>query len=710
MKKFRIKITAAALLLALPLSLGACAGKDIGPAAAGEPAADGTMIPGYLSTAIELPDWLGYAMEMTIENGVLYLAGQMSEGYALGRYDLATGTWARIDFDRSGLKSTSENNGFPGYNISCLSAAEGVLWAMLEEYTGSGRDTYLLRFDPEKDAAARRVKISFEAGAGTESPDRIFTGLLAIGADRAVLSDFGGSYLIDGTAQLLQTLPNGPNFGTAARNNGRLMVSRFDREPYGSCPFDPETLRAGETKTDELLNGVSENGHWLYTGAEGLYQWDEETGTKELLFRWLDTALSYNDMEMYGLNGPIAVAEDSEGNFYRFGFASDYIVKTSPGMVKSKTVLTLATFGMGNNVQDAILRFNNSSPDYKIELRSYDGQTEEDQFAMDLTTGNAADIIDLSSLPDSAIDGGVFADLLPYIDSDPEICREDFIQPLLNSMIKDGHLYKLTANFTLITFEARAAQYPGREGWTIDYVKELIANRGENTPVFFWHRNRAALLDMLCWMATAEYIDWEDGSCRFESESFKQWLQFVRDIPYTDTYTEDAVLLHPDDSVEYGSAYFAKSFLQEDYVYAGFPGTSGNGSYFMDLGDESSGSSICYGISAASGHKDAAWEFLRILLKSNGGGGFSVLKDTFEQELEASICESSPREYDIFTREDAEKLRNLVYATEKTVHDEEELLNILKEGAEQYFSGQKTLDETAALIQSRAKIYVAEHR
>ena len=42
------------------------------------------------------------------------------------------------------------------------------------------------------------------------------------------------------------------------------------------------------------------------------------------------------------------------------------------------------------------------------------------------------------------------------------------------------------------------------------------------------------------------------------------------------------------------------------------------------------------------------------------------------------------------------------------MHREEELLTLIRQSAEQYFSGQKSLDEAAALIQSRAAIYVAE--
>ena len=708
MKRTLVKIISAILVLALFLSLGSCAfrGEEASPAE--ETILSDELVPGYVSTAIQVPDWLGGIRELTLEGGTLYLVGQTAEGYSLGSFHIASGTWTEIGFDRSGLKKSSENNGFPAYAVSSLTAAEGTVWAMLEQYTDSGRDSYILRFDAGQDSAARRVKVGFEAGANTESTDRIFTGLRALDGERAILSDFSGNYLIDSSARLLQTLPGQElNYMTAARNNGRLMVCRTAAGQYGSCLFAPAALSAGETKTEEPLDCVSENGHWLRAGMEGLYLWDEDSGAETLIFRWLDAALSYDDVQLLELSAGQTV-EDSAGNFYHFGTGADYIIKTSPGMVKDKTVLTLATFGTGSGVLDAVLRFNNSSPDYKVELLSYDGWTEKDKFLMDMTTGKAADIVDLSSLPDSAIDSGVFVDLLPYIDSDPELSRENFIQPVFNSMLRDGQLCKLTVNFSLITFEARASQFPGREGWTIDYVNELIANRGENTPVFFWHRNRDALLDMLCLMSTAEYIDWETGTCSFESEGFKQWLRFVRDIPYTDTYTEDAVLMHPDGDVGYRSAYYARSFLQEDYVYAGFPGTSGSGSYFTELGDDSFGSSICYGISAASEHKDAAWEFLRILLQCGGPDGFPVLRSAFEEQLESAICEESEYDFRIFTRSDADKLRELVYSTEKTVHREEELLALIRQGAEQYFSGQKSLDEAAALIQSRAAIYVAE--
>ncbi len=704
MKKAMKRTEAAILALIILASLCSCAKQDGIPSEPAETEADG-MKEGYIASAIETPDWLGYIQEMTLEDGILYTAGQTAGGCAMGCYDTVNDTWTEIDYDKSDLVSDDLPNRISDYDISSLSVAEGVVWAMLEKFNPNGRDTYILRCDTKNGSQAQIIKVGFEAGGNTESTDRVFTGLFALDADRAILSDFSEKYLIDSSAQLLQNMSGMElNFGTTARNNDQLMVSWYAGEASGSRSFDPTTLRAGELTTEEPLDGISENGHWLRSGNEGLYQYDVSTNQETLLFRWLDTALSVNDA--YGS----PVMEDAQGCFYRCGSMLDptnYIIKVSPGMVKDKTVLTLATLGAGSNVLDAILRFNNSNPDYKIDLRSYDNV---DRLVMDITTGNGTDIIDTGMLPDSAVDGGVFADLLPYIDSDPELSRESFIQPLLNSMIKDGGLYRLTTNFTLISFEARVSQFPGREGWTVDYVEELIADRDENTPVFFWHRNQSVLLDLLCRMSTAEYIDWDSGTCRFDSEGFKQWLRFVRDIPYTDSYTDEAVLLHPDNEVTYMSAYFAKSFLQEDYVYAGFPGTSGNGSYFMELTGEGSGISVSCGISAASKYKDAAWEFMKILLKSKPLAGFPVLKEAFDAQLEARICEESSTDYYIFTSEDAEKLKELVNTTEKIVHDDDALLNLIKESTEQYFSGQKTLDEAADMIQSRVSIYVAEHR
>ena len=149
---------------------------------------------------------------------------------------------------------------------------------------------------------------------------------------------------------------------------------------------------------------------------------------------------------------------------------------------------------------------------------------------------------------------------------------------------------------------------------------------------------------------------------------------------------------------------------------------SGNGSCFMRLGaggtpyDESTGGFIRLGMMASSEHKEAAWRFLKQLLTRTEEPvdyGIPVLRATFEEALACSLETWSGRSEafggcEYFTEGDAERLRELVYGTEKLAHDDAPLLEILNTEARLYFEGAKTLDEAAASIQSRAGLYVAE--
>ena len=154
--------------------------------------------------------------------------------------------------------------------------------------------------------------------------------------------------------------------------------------------------------------------------------------------------------------------------------------------------------------------------------------------------------------------------------------------------------------------------------------------------------------------------------------------------------------------------------------------SEGNGSYFVRQGVQTSdfsgaqGDYARFGIMASSRHKEAAWEYIKLLLLEPTGEvgldrGIPVLSSTFERILEKSITENAPAysgvsndEYGYFYRSDADKLRELVYSTEKMAHDDKQLLDIIMTEANNYFNGYKTLDDAVAQIQSRASIYIAE--
>lgn len=183
--------------------------------------------------------------------------------------------------------------------------------------------------------------------------------------------------------------------------------------------------------------------------------------------------------------------------------------------------------------------------------------------------------------------------------------------------------------------------------------------------------------------------------------------------------------------------------------YVGFPSAGGAGSSFT----------ICQGmaISASSGAKEGAWAFVRGLLLPNGNArgywtatgepsdfdGFPINRETFDGQMRMGMeywtdpytgevftdANGDPVEFSptalgvgkpgdivlmayLFAPSEAqlERFWRLYESTEQITGRNDALLDIILEQADVYFAGDKSLEETARLIQNRAKLYVNEHR
>ena len=707
-----------ALLLALALLLSLCAcGKEAeetstGPAEAGAAETGDSqpeMVPGYISQVIELPEGGESINSMVLEDNKLFVTYIGDNGYKLSSLDLGSGAWSHLSFDSDRYSKSLFEDGVYYMSVD-LDVQDGVLWLTSEKYDHESNTTkyYILRYDCATGELLSQAEPGFEAIPGSESPTPIFTYFAALGTDRAALCDFENAYIIDGQARLLETVPlNGFNFQLLLRMGNELYVSGEENGQPGIRSFDMKTYTPGPlVPMESYCSGhyYSESGEGFVLGPAGVSTLDVNTGSLEPLFKLIDVATSLD----FTIADQSTIAQSQAGDYYMMGFNADRIQKVSPGLVKEKTAIKL--WGDGDlSLTNAVLRFNSTNPDYMIEaVNSGQSGKLSQQELMDMVLNEAPDIVYTPMLPKNSIDAGLFVDLLPYIDADESLSREDFIEPVLESMLQDGGLYELLTRVEILSLAAPASKFPGREEWTVDYVEEMIANRPEGMPVYFWHRDRDYMLNILCRISSGEYVDWDAGTCSFDEGGFARLLQFVKDTPYTSEPVRP-VLMEPVTTLD-TSQYFARDFLKEDFVYAGFPGTSGNGSYFTDYSDAYSRSG--YGIMASSEHKEVAWDFLRLLLLPENLTGMSigipVTKAAFEKSLELSIDEDSSQDYLVLTREDAEKMRRLVYSTEKMARQDDTLTEIISTEAAAYFAGDKSLEDTVRNIQSRASIYVAE--
>lgn len=712
------RIFALLLALALLLSLCACgkegAGKGEAPVRSGNTdAGDGPakMVPGYISQVIELPEGCSSVRLMTIEGDKLLAVCGGGEDYRLCAMELGSESWSELPFDGKDFGGKN-SNGFSNYGISGFDVCDGVLWVLVRQYfteTGDEGRFYVLRYDCASGAELSRAEVGFEAIAGTESSTPIFSDLIPLGADRAALCDYENAYIIDSQARLLETLPlEGFNFNLVLRRGEELYVCGEENGDIGLRSFDMESFALGSlVKTEANCYGyyVSEKGEAFLSQDNGLVSLDVNTGETESLFKWLEVATSLEFAQEMGM-----AVQSAAGDYYTAGISSRNIQKVSPSLVKDRELIRL--WGVSDlGILNAALRFNSTNEDYRVEYELIgSGHELSQQEILELVLQDRPDIVYTGSLPQNSIDAGLFVDLLPYIDADESISREDFIEPVLESMIRKGGLYELLTQVDVLSLTVRAELFPGRKDWTMDYVEEMIANRPAGEPVYFWHRDQKYMLDMLCRISSGEYVDWEAGTCSFDEGDFARLLQFVKDTPYT-TEAVTPVLMEPIMGIG-SSVALSRNFFQGDYEYAGFPETSGNGSYFTDSAQFSKNG---YGILASSEHKEAAWDFLRLaLLPENQeygldlSFGIPVTKAAFEVQLEKNIYEDVMFPEYSFTREDADKLRELVYSTEKMARKDDTLTEIISTEASACFAGDKSLEDTVRNIQSRASIYVAE--
>jgi len=469
---------------------------------------------------------------------------------------------------------------------------------------------------------------------------------------------------------------------------------------------------------------------------------DDKT-TKICDFTASDSIFNYADF----------IVEPSEGNLYIYGDIGDgeyefcRLDKVDPKDVVEKETITVGMVGVYDMVRKQIVRFNKTNDKYRLKIVDYSGDSEEDYFSyydkmsLDITSGNCPDLIvvDYYMPWKSYAAKGVFEQLDSYFENDEEIANTKFLENVMNATKVDGKQYVIVPSFGVSTCVG-AKDILGDEAVTLQNYEEICTQNGidpkEGMGQFF--RESGA---QLYTSAGSDFIDYSTGKCNFNSEGFIALLKMMKNFPayedlmnsddydyekYESYYRENKAILLECSFYDY-DYYQAtkKGYFGKDIVFNGFPGDN-CGKSFIDPRMQIAMSSSCK-------NKDVAWQFLKSFLsdeyQSKLDYGFPVSEDAFNalekkaQEkpyyidekgekhetssswsiggLEVEITELSPEE----TNEFATFIRSIdeVSTRDSKIND------IIDEEAGAFYSGQKTAEEVADIIQSRVSIYLSEN-
>lgn len=533
-------------------------------------------------------------------------------------------------------------------------------------------------------------------------------------------------------------------------SDGTVGALSYEGTGFALKPIDVAAKSWGTSiPTDYSYQVYSGGGDYLffYTANSALYGWNKETKESEKLFNWLDCDINSDNVQALAyLDGGDLLCV----NYSYTDSSCDLVTLTQKpaSEVAEKTILTYATMSLSQRERAQILQFNKTNDTYRIQVKDYSEYATDDDYYAGLTklsteiiSGNVPDIIDVSALPVSRyVSKGLLEDLYPYIDADAELDRNGFVESVMNALEIDGGMYQASSSFSILTIMGSADVIGEGMGWTLDEMLACFAAYPDATEPFPQGITRDTMLEYLCYVNMSQFVDWQTGECRFNSQEFIKLLEFcamfVADYDYNN-YESDIAriqsgkqLLMMQSVYDFQSIQMYEAMFGGEITYKGFPSENGNGSVIS--------TDNALAISSTCKYKDAAWSFVRTFLTEEYQDSdsyyiynFPTNQAAFDKKLEESMkaeyyTDEDGNEVEVSkggwgwddlyieikatTQQQADQILALIDSVDHTISMDTSITEIIKTEAAAYFAGSKTADETAALIQSRANLYVSEQR
>ena len=508
---------------------------------------------------------------------------------------------------------------------------------------------------------------------------------------------------------------------------------------------------------------------FYYQNNDSIYGFKAGASEGEKIFSWIDSDINSSAVQFFTFlaDGRIAALTREWGNgAERPTYEAAILTPTDASTLPEKVTLTMATMGLDYSVRNRIIEFNKTSDRYRIEVRDYsEYDTGEDTSAgltkmnTEILAGRVPDILDASNynMPISQYASkGLLEDLWPYIEKDEEIGgREGVMENVFKAAEQDGKLYQIFGKFDIRTVEGAQRIVGDRMSWTLADLQAALAAMPEECTIFEQTTTRSGMLSGIMASNIDSFVDWSTGNCYFDSDTFKSLLSFCATFPEEFNYDEiDWDNWEDEDRRIQSGKQMLKTIYLDTFVglqadkgifggdvsYVGYPMEDGSvGSSFQPMGSS-------FAMSATGKNKEGAWSFIRQVLLPMSEEDFESLWDfpmnrsDFEKykakamTVEYSEDENgqpvldengepikiSKRSYWISedniievyaaTQEEVDQIMDLYNAITTIWRYDQSIYDIVEEAAGPYFSGDRSLDDTASRIQSSVKLYIGEQR
>ena len=382
--------------------------------------------------------------------------------------------------------------------------------------------------------------------------------------------------------------------------------------------------------------------------------------------------------------------------------------------------------------QETVAAFNLLNQEYYIEMVDLtEGGALSDEQALtrlnaSLTDGSGPDLFSLSAFNSGEISPfpyarkGLLVDLGELLEQGGEISPDDIViaKALQNEL---GGLYLLCDSMTVDSFIADFARFGDRWGWTFEEYLALDRDRPENQMIiynltrdYFLRRSAASFM--------RSAIDWGAGTCDFDNEGFLALLHAAKNLHETPEPAdpEDIVYWAPEhifDGTQITEAVMlmdvsgmaSEQRLRgvEKLSFIGWPSFDGSCGSVFSLQSP-------FAVFRSSKQLEGCREFVSFALQHPNAHSLPVYRPLLEERLTAAQHDLSALplgNYEFtepLTAAEADQFREFLGHIEHSSLCDQTALGIILEECEPFFRGDRSAEQTAALIQSRLSLYVAE--
>lgn len=434
-------------------------------------------------------------------------------------------------------------------------------------------------------------------------------------------------------------------------------------------------------------------GGWLWTDGRGLVR---DTGAgAEYAVIWAESGLVFSAASLWAAElgeGLYAVSDGSAAGVLRPAAEAD----PEP---PERVTLTLAHMDENSCIPTYIDEFNRSHSDIRVELLP---EMPHEALVALMASDEAPDIIGFGyNSPESMAANGWLLDMYTLMGNFP---REDFLLELFET---DGALYALSPEYHVYTLV----------GLEADFGSSYVHPTEDYEGIGFNHFAGDEFLtySIPLWIEQNR----RGADCDFGSPEFTKLLEMAGSMTKAESFSPETL-----------SVYIMTNHMELintekerglELWPVGFPG----GSYISPI--------AAMGIHAATEEPEAAWEFIRWCIAERENFMFTLnlpaLEEKFYELLhphedldpekvvirEDGTWDYEGRHYETLfswepsiTQRQADMMLGLVKSLDTVIYYDAELVDLIREDAGAFLSGERSLENTAALLGDRLGTYLAE--